>query len=114
MPAGPGPAKRPWDLIILDPPAFTKSASTLQRAFDGYKQINYMAMRILPRGGWLATCSCSHFMTDALFRKMLAEAAEKANVSLLQVCEKQQSPDHPILWGVPETSYLKFYIFRIV
>ncbi|MBQ9880180.1 MAG: class I SAM-dependent rRNA methyltransferase [Clostridia bacterium] len=106
--------KRPWDLIILDPPAFTKSASTLQRAFDGYKQINYMAMRILPRGGWLATCSCSHFMTDALFRKMLAEAAEKANVSLLQVCEKQQSPDHPILWGVPETSYLKFYIFRIV
>ena len=71
-------------------------------------------MQLLPRGGYLATCSCSHFMTDELFRKMLKSAASDAGVSLLQVEARQQSPDHPILWNVPETDYLKFYIFRVI
>ena len=72
------------------------------------------AMQLLPRGGYLATCSCSHFMTDELFRKMLKSAASDAGVSLLQVEARQQSPDHPILWNVPETDYLKFYIFQVI
>ncbi|HBL41539.1 MAG TPA: rRNA large subunit methyltransferase I, partial [Ruminococcaceae bacterium] len=79
-----------------------------------YKEINLKAMKILPRGGYLATCSCSHFMTDELFRKMLAEAAQDAGVSLKQIEGRKQAPDHPILWGVPETEYLKFYLFQIV
>ena len=72
------------------------------------------AMKLLPRGGYLATCSCSHFMTEGLFRKMLAEAAADASVSLRQIEARQQCADHPILWGVPETHYLKFYLFQIV
>ena len=72
------------------------------------------AMRLLPRGGFLATCSCSHFMTDEKFREMLFEAARDANVSLRQLYVGRQGPDHPILWGVPETDYLKFYIFQVV
>ena len=100
-----------YDYIILDPPAFTKSGSTVNSAFRGYKEINRRAMHLLPRGGYLATCSCSHFMPEDLFCKMLKEAAHDAGVSLLQVEARQQAPDHPILWGVPETSYLKFYIF---
>jgi len=71
-------------------------------------------MKLLPRGGYLATCSCSHFMTDSLFRKMLAAAASDAGVALRQIEGRQQAPDHPILWGVEETDYLKFYIFQIV
>ena len=71
-------------------------------------------MKLLPRGGYLATCSCSHFMTDELFRKMLASAAADSAVSLRQIEVRQQSPDHPILWNVPETDYLKFYIFQVV
>ena len=106
--------KKPYDFIILDPPAFTKSSSTVKNAQRGYKEINLKAMKLLPRGGYLATCSCSHFMTDELFRKMLHEAAADAGVSLMQVEARQQSPDHPILWNVPETDYLKFYIFRVV
>lgn len=106
--------KKPFDYIILDPPAFTKSGSTVNSAFRGYKEINRRAMHLLPRGGFLATCSCSHFMTEDLFCKMLREAAQDAHVSLLQIQARQQAPDHPILWGVPETSYLKFYIFQVV
>lgn len=103
-----------FDFIILDPPAFTKSRKTIDRAIRGYKEINLRAMRLLPRGGYLATCSCSHFMDDMLFRKMLHSAAADADVSLRQIEARQQSPDHPILWNVPETDYLKFYLFQVV
>ena len=103
-----------YGLVILDPPAFTKSRRTVAGAERGYHEINYRAMRLLPRGGYLATCSCSHFMPPALFEKMLRSAARDANVSLKQVEARQQTPDHPILWNVPETEYLKFYIFQVV
>ena len=103
-----------YDYIILDPPAFTKSSATVANAIRGYKEINLKAMRILPRGGYLATCSCSHFMTDDRFRAMLADAARDAQVSLRQIEARQQGPDHPILWNVPETDYLKFYLFQVV
>ena len=106
--------RRDYDFIILDPPAFTKSSTTVKNAFRGYKEINLKAMKLLPRGGYLATCSCSHFMTEPLFRRMLHDAAADAAVSLRQIEARQQSPDHPILWGVPETSYLKFYLFQVV
>ncbi len=105
---------RDYDYIILDPPAFTKSSRTVHSAYTGYKEINKLAMKLLPRGGYLATCSCSHFMTSALFERMLAEAASEAGVSLRQIEIRRQAPDHPILWGVPETEYLKFYIFQVV
>lgn len=103
-----------YDLIILDPPAFTKSKKTVHNATEGYFEINYKAMKLLPRGGYLATCSCSHFMKDSLFKQMIHDAATKANVQLRQISVTQQGPDHPILWNVPETDYLKFYIFQIV
>lgn len=103
-----------YDFIILDPPAFTKSGHTVHNAMRGYKEINLKAMRLLPRGGYLATCSCSHFMREDLFRRMLHEAAADAGVSLRQIEARQQSPDHPILWNVPETNYLKFYLFQVV
>ena len=106
--------KKEYDMIILDPPAFTKSRKTVASAERGYKEINYRAMKLLPRGGYLATCSCSHFMTEDLFKKMLRDAAYDAGVSLRQIEGRQQAPDHPILWNVPETSYLKFFIFQIV
>ena len=103
-----------YDYIILDPPAFTKSGKTVKSAQRGYKEINYRAMKALPRGGYLATCSCSHFMTDALFRQMLQSAAADAQVELRLVEARAQGPDHPVLWNVPETDYLKFYIFQVV
>lgn len=103
-----------FDFIILDPPAFTKSRQTVGSAMRGYKEINLRAMRLLPRGGYLATCSCSHFMTEQLFVKMLHQAAADAGVSLRQIEARQQSPDHPILWNVEETNYLKFYLFQVV
>lgn len=106
--------RRDWDMIILDPPAFTKSRSTARAAERGYKEINLKAMKLLPRGGYLATCSCSHFMPDERFRRMLYSAATDAGVSLRQIECRQQSADHPILWGVEETDYLKFYIFQVV
>ena len=105
--------EKPYDFIILDPPAFTKSRKTVGNAANGYREINSLAMRILPRGGYLATCSCSHFMRDDLFRKMLVECAAETGVKLRQIEARQQAPDHPILWGVPETDYLKFYIFQV-
>ena len=103
-----------YDFIILDPPAFTKSSATAKNAYKGYKEINLKAMRILPRGGYLATCSCSHFMYDDMFRKMLNEAAHDAGVTLRQIEARQQAPDHPILPTVRETDYLKFYLFQVV
>lgn len=103
-----------FDYIILDPPAFTKSGDTVRNAFRGYKEINYRAMKILPRGGYLATCSCSHFMGEELFVKMVKEAARDAGVTLRQIEFRQQSPDHPILMTVPETYYLKFFLFQVV
>jgi 23S rRNA (cytosine1962-C5)-methyltransferase len=106
--------KSPYDFIILDPPAFTKSRKTVENASKGYKEINYRAMKLLPRGGFLATCSCSHFMKEELFVQMLKDAASDASVQLKQVEARQQSPDHPILWNVSETDYLKFYIFQII
>ena len=102
------------DFIILDPPAFTKSRKTVGRAEKGYKEINLRALKALPRGGYFATASCSHFMPSELFVKMLRSAAQDANVELRQIEARQQAPDHPILWNVPETDYLKFYIFQVV
>jgi len=106
--------KNRFDFIILDPPAFTKSRQTVESAARGYREINRRAMQLLPRGGYLATCSCSHFMTERLFGDMLRAAASDASVSLRQIEARQQSPDHPILWNVPETNYLKFYLFQVV
>lgn len=103
-----------YDFIILDPPAFTKSRKTAANAEKGYKEINYRAMKALPRGGYLATCSCSHFMPDPQFVRMLRQAARDAGVELRQIEARQQAPDHPILWNVPETDYLKFYLFQVV
>jgi len=103
-----------YDMIILDPPAFTKSRKTISGAERGYKTINYNAMKLLPRGGYLATCSCSHFMDNELFMRMLLSAARDANVSLKLVEARRQAPDHPTLMNVPETDYLKFYLFQIV
>ena len=114
LPSLPCGSKSDYDFVILDPPAFTKSRQTVDHAIRGYKEINLRAMKLLPRGGYLATCSCSHFMTYALFRDMLRSAAFDAGVSLRQIEARQQSPDHPILWNVPETDYLKFYLFQIV
>ncbi|MCR5136757.1 MAG: class I SAM-dependent rRNA methyltransferase [Oscillospiraceae bacterium] len=104
----------PYDFIILDPPAFTKSRETAANAERGYKDINYRAMKLLPRGGYLATASCSHFMPAAQFERMLRAAAADAGRSLRQIEVRQQAPDHPILWNVPETDYLKFYLLQVV
>lgn len=106
--------KSPYDMIILDPPAFTKNRKTVSDAERGYKEINYRAMKLLPRGGYLATCSCSHFMDNGLFVKMLMSAASDAGVSLKLIEARRQSPDHPTLLNVPETDYLKFYLFQII
>ena len=106
--------KGDYDFIILDPPAFTKSRKTAGRAEKGYKEINLRALRALPRGGYFATASCSHFMPAAQFERMLRAAAQDAGVELRQIEARQQAPDHPILWNVPETDYLKFYLFQVV
>lgn len=106
--------KSDYDFIILDPPAFTKNRKTIHDAQRGYKEINYRAMKLLPRGGYLATCSCSHFMRSDIFLKTVSAAASDAGVSLKLVEARHQSPDHPILMNVSETDYLKFYIFQII
>ena len=103
-----------FDLIILDPPAFTKSRRTVDHAYQGYLEINERAMDLLESGGFLASCSCSRYMENELFEKMLLEAAEKSGVTLKQVSISQQNSDHPILWTMNKTQYLKFYIFQIV
>lgn len=104
----------PFDLIVLDPPAFVKTRSAVQGALRGYRFINEEAMRLLPRGGYLATCSCSQHMTTELLSRAIAEAAHAANVQLKLVEQRQQAPDHPILWGFPQSHYLDFFIFQVV
>ena len=106
--------KGQFDIIVLDPPAFTKSRRTVDHAYNGYKKINMKAMKLLGRGGYLITCSCSRFIETDNFEKMLRESAHEAGVTLKQVSVTQQNPDHPILWTMEETSYLKFYIFQII
>ena len=106
--------KREYDLIILDPPAFTKSRSTIMAAFNGYKRINSKAMSLLGKGGYLVTCSCSHFMNEDLFVKMLLEAAKENNMILKQISYTQQGKDHPILLSSNQTDYLKFYILQLM
>ena len=105
---------REYDFIILDPPAFTKSGSTVKNAIRGYKEINLKAMKLLPRGGYLATCSCSHFMDYELFTKTIHQAAQNVHKRIRQVEYRTQAPDHPILWSAEESYYLKFYVFQIV
>ena len=106
--------KKMFDLIILDPPAFTKSRKTIKNALQGYEELNYLGMKALPRGGYLATASCSHFASEELFKEAIFSASLRANVSLKQVYVSGPSPDHPELIGVPETKYLKFFIFQVV
>ena len=106
--------KKEFDLIILDPPAFTKSRKTVDHAYNGYLEINMKAMSLLSRGGYLATCSCSHFMPHELFEKMLKEASYRTGYQLKLISVTQQNRDHPIMLNVPETDYLKFYIIQIV
>jgi len=103
-----------WDVIVLDPPAFAKSRGALDNAYRGYKEINLRAMKCIPSGGHLVTCSCSQHMTPELFRRMVAEAAHDAGRRLREVYYGTQPPDHPILWGVPETHYLKCLILEVV
>lgn len=106
--------KSPYDLIILDPPAFAKARSAAAAALRGYKEINTRAMRLLPRGGYLVSASCTHFVDERMFAGMLAAAAQDAGRRLRQVEARGASPDHPVLWGVPETAYLKCFIFQVV
>lgn len=103
-----------FDLIILDPPAFTKSRKTVMKAYNGYKRINKQAMQVLRNGGYLATCSCSKYMECSLLEKMLRESASEVGVTLKQISVTQQNADHPILWNMEESNYLKFYIFQVV
>ena len=103
-----------YDVVILDPPAFAKSRQNVKNAEKGYRKINRAGMRLVKDGGFLATCTCSHFMTRELFEKMVHEAAREAHVRLRQVEARTQAPDHPILWSAAESSYLKFYIFQVV
>ena len=103
-----------FDFIILDPPAFTKSRRTIDHAYHGYLSINEKAMRVLKGGGYLATCSCSRYMETELFEKMLREAAMNAGVILKQISVTQQNGDHPVLWPMEETSYLKFFLFQVL
>lgn len=103
-----------YDFIILDPPAFTKSRETYHNARTGYTKINAQAMRILKRGGYLATCSCSHFMPSDKFREMLADAAKIAGVQLRIVEERHASPDHPVHISIPETDYLKYFLVQVI
>ena len=102
-----------FDVIILDPPAFTKAASSINKAYSGYKEINLRAMKLVKDGGFLATCSCSHFMSYELFTKTINEAARNVHKRLRQVEFRTQAPDHPILWAADESYYLKFYIFQV-
>ena len=102
-----------YDLVILDPPAFTKSRSSVKNAVKGYREINMRGMKLVRDGGFLATCSCSHFMTYELFTQTLKQAAKSVHKRLRQVEYRTQAPDHPILWAADESYYLKFYIFQV-
>ncbi len=103
-----------FDIIILDPPAFTKNRRTVDHAYHGYLEINEKAMNALRHGGYLVTCSCSRYMETKLFEQMLKEAATNQHVKLKQISVTQQNADHPIVWNMDETSYLKFYMFQII
>ena len=103
-----------FDVVILDPPAFTKSRSSIKKAVKGYREINLRAMKLVKDGGYLATCSCSHFMDYELFTQTIGQAARNVHKRLRQVEFRTQAPDHPILWGAGDSYYLKFYIFQIV
>lgn len=102
-----------FDVVILDPPAFTKSRSSVKNAVKGYREINLRAMKLVKDGGFLCTCSCSHFMDYELFTKTIGQAAKNVHKRLRQVEYRTQSPDHPILWAADESYYLKFYIFEV-
>ncbi len=102
-----------FDVVILDPPAFTKSRQATKNAVKGYREINLRGLKLIKDGGFLATCSCSHFMTPELFAKTIGEAARGAHKRLRQVEFRTQAPDHPILWAAAESYYLKFYIFQV-
>lgn len=103
-----------YDIVILDPPAFTKSRNSVKNAIKGYREINLRAMKLVKDGGFLATCSCSHFMTYELFTETIGQAARNVHKRLRQVEFRTQAPDHPILWAADESYYLKFYIFQVV
>lgn len=103
-----------FDVVILDPPAFTKSRNSIKNAVKGYREINVRGMKLVKDGGFLATCSCSHFMDPELFHKTIIEAARGAHKRLRQVEFRTQAPDHPILWAADSSYYLKFYIFQVV
>ena len=103
-----------YDVVILDPPAFTKSRNSVKNATKGYREINLRAMKLVKDGGFLATCSCSHFMTYELFTETIGQAARNVHKRLRQVEFRTQAPDHPILWAADESYYLKFYIFQVV
>lgn len=103
-----------YDVVILDPPAFTKSRNSIKNAVKGYREINLRAMKLVKDGGFLCTCSCSHFMDYELFTKTIGQAAKNVHKRLRQVEYRTQAPDHPILWAADESYYLKFYIFQIV
>lgn len=102
-----------FDVVILDPPAFTKSRNSVKNAVKGYREINLRAMKLIKDGGYLATCSCSHFMTPELFTETIAQAAKNVHKRLRQIEYRTQAPDHPILWAADESYYLKFYIFQV-
>ena len=102
-----------YDLVILDPPAFTKSREATKNAIKGYREINMKGMKLVRDGGYLATCSCSHFMTEELFKQTILQAAKSVHKRLTQVEFRTQAPDHPILWAADESYYLKFIIFRV-
>lgn len=102
-----------YDVVILDPPAFAKSQNSVKNATKGYREINLRAMKLVKDGGFLATCSCSHFMTYELFTKTIGQAAKNVHKRLRQVEFRTQAPDHPILWAADESYYLKFYIFQV-
>ena len=102
-----------FDVVILDPPAFTKSRNSVKNAVKGYREINLRAMKLVKDGGYLATCSCSHFMSYELFTQTIGQAAANVHRRLRQVEYRTQAPDHPILWAADESYYLKFYIFQV-
>ena len=102
-----------YDVVVLDPPAFTKSRNSVKKAVKGYREINLRGMKLVKDGGYLATCSCSHFMDYELFTKTIGQAAQNVHKRLRQVEFRTQSPDHPILWGAGDSYYLKFYIFQV-
>ncbi|MBQ5484569.1 MAG: class I SAM-dependent rRNA methyltransferase, partial [Lachnospiraceae bacterium] len=103
-----------YDLLILDPPAFTKSRSATKQAIKGYREINRQGIRLVRDGGYFATCSCSHFMTEELFKKTVKEAADSVHVRLRQIQFRTQAADHPMIWGGDDSYYLKFMIFQVV